>query len=69
MHLLSKEVQLILHNIRGILIPEPLGIFTHQLRLVPFAFQLRKNVCGDSALANASTAIKIDYFQGLTSKK
>ena len=32
MYLLGKEIQLVLHNVRGILVPEPLGVLAHQLR-------------------------------------
>jgi hypothetical protein len=30
---------------------------------VRFAFQLRENICGNGTLANASTAVKINYLQ------
>ena len=40
MHLLGKEIQLVLHYVRSILVPELLCIFTYQLRFMPLALQL-----------------------------
>ena len=45
-----------------------LSIFAHQLRLMPLALQLREKICHDGALADGSTAIKVNSLQILTSK-
>ena len=63
MHLLGKKIQLILHYVRGVLIPEPLGIFAHELGLLAAPLELGKNIRRNRALANGRTTIKIQYFQ------
>ena len=69
MYLFREKIELILHDIRRILIPEPFSILTDQLSILSAPFQFRKNICSQGTFADCSTPVKIQDFRIISSPR